>query len=119
MTILTNPKPIRLAPSQLTILAEKPIHSKVVTTINDQTVNVQVIRYRSCLKYLKSMRIKTKYQAHDPENKFNRGDLVTLQKCRPISKTKHHLAMPYVDPHGPRPDQNGDVVLNLPLQSAQ
>jgi small subunit ribosomal protein S17 len=97
----------------------KQVHGTVVCTTNDKTVNVRVIRYTIHPKYKTRVRKVKKFQAHDPENKFRIGDLVTLEKCRPISKTKHHMAVPYVDPHGPRGDESEEGVLNLPLQSDQ
>ena len=29
-----------------------------------------------------------KYHAHDESNEFHMGDLVTIEECRPLSKTK-------------------------------
>ena len=37
-----------------------------------------------CLKFRRS----SKLQAHDQENICSEGDLVTIQECRPLSKTK-------------------------------
>ncbi|KAJ4772518.1 hypothetical protein LUZ62_056775 [Rhynchospora pubera] len=116
-----GPKPplTPLPPSRLTIRALKPIHGKVICHTKDKTVNVRVIRYAIHPKYKKRMRAVRKLQAHDPENKFKIGDLVTLERCRPISKTKHLIAVPYVDPHTPKGGESTDGVLNLPLQSTQ
>ncbi|KAF3336713.1 30S ribosomal protein S17 [Carex littledalei] len=113
-----KPLPCPRQPVYPRIVALKPIHGKVICNTNDQTVNVRTIRYRIAPKYKKRVRVVRKFQAHDPENKFKIGDLVTLERCRPISKTKHHIAVPYVSPHLPK-GGDGDAVLNLPLQSAQ
>ncbi|KAJ4804723.1 hypothetical protein LUZ62_017289 [Rhynchospora pubera] len=119
LTSSAKPPPTPFPHSRLTIRALKPIHGKVICHTNDKTVNVRVIRYAISPKYKKRMRVVKKLQAHDPENKFKVGDLVTLERCRPISKTKHHIAVPYVDPHTPKGGESADGVLNLPLQSAQ
>jgi small subunit ribosomal protein S17 len=38
--------------------------------------------------YGKLIRRSTKIHAHDEQNTCGRGDLVTLEQCRPLSKTK-------------------------------
>jgi small subunit ribosomal protein S17 len=38
--------------------------------------------------YGKFMRRSTKYHAHDEKDECNIGDTVTIQECRPLSKTK-------------------------------
>ena len=38
--------------------------------------------------YKKILRRSTKIHAHDENNESGTGDLVTIQECRPISKTK-------------------------------
>lgn len=81
-------------PSQLMVRALKKLQGKVVCSTNDKTVKVEVVRLAIHPKYKKRVRKRKKYQAHDPDNKFKMGDLVELEKCRPISKTKTFLALP-------------------------
>ncbi|MBN8143077.1 30S ribosomal protein S17, partial [Vibrio vulnificus] len=59
-------------------------------------------------------------QAHDPQNQFQVGDLVQLEKCRPISKTKTFLAVP-VPERGRKEKRDGgeSKELGLPLESQQ
>ncbi|KAK7402295.1 hypothetical protein VNO78_14448 [Psophocarpus tetragonolobus] len=76
------------------IKAMKSMQGKVVCATNDKTVAVEVVRLAPHPKYKRRERKKKKYQAHDPDNQFNVGDLVLLQKTRPISKTKAFLALP-------------------------
>ena len=38
--------------------------------------------------YKKILRRSTKIHAHDENNESQTGDLVTIQECRPLSKTK-------------------------------
>jgi small subunit ribosomal protein S17 len=38
--------------------------------------------------YKKILRRSSKLQAHDQDNACNEGDLVTIQECKPLSKTK-------------------------------
>jgi len=81
-------------PSHLAVRAMKKLQGKVVCSTNDKTVKVEVVRLAIHPKYKKRVRKRKKYQAHDPDNKFKVGDLVELEKCRPISKTKAFLALP-------------------------
>jgi len=80
--------------SHLTVRAMKNLQGKVVSSTNDKTVKVEVVRLAIHPKYKKRVRKRKKYQAHDPDNKFKVGDLVELEKCRPISKMKTFLALP-------------------------
>jgi small subunit ribosomal protein S17 len=36
----------------------------------------------------KIMRVSKKYHAHDETNECNQGDVVVIEECRPLSKTK-------------------------------
>ncbi|KAM0849558.1 hypothetical protein ACQ4PT_053649 [Festuca glaucescens] len=58
------------------------------------TLGVEVVRLSRHPKCHRQERIKKKYQAHDPENRFRVGDVVELRRPRPISKTKNSLAVP-------------------------
>ncbi|XP_044486189.1 uncharacterized protein LOC123211488, partial [Mangifera indica] len=64
-----------------------------VCATNDKTVSVEVLRLDSHPNYKKRIRKKKKYQAHDPDNQFQVGDVVQLQRARPISKTKSFVAV--------------------------
>ncbi len=61
---------------------------KVVSTACDKTVTVLVIRSIKHPLYGKVVRKSKKYHAHDEHNLYELGDMVTIQECRPISKTK-------------------------------
>nr|NP_001365548.1 30S ribosomal protein S17, chloroplastic [Brachypodium distachyon] len=76
------------------ISAAKQLTGRVVTTKANKTVGVEVVRLAPHPKYHRRERIKKKYQAHDPDNQFKVGDVVELVRSRPISKTKHFLAVP-------------------------
>lgn len=66
-------------------------------------------------KYKKRIRMKKKYQAHDPDNQFQVGDIVQLRKTRPISKNKTFLAIPALK----RQSNNTSGDLDIPLESQQ
>ncbi|KAI4329240.1 hypothetical protein L6164_021528 [Bauhinia variegata] len=76
------------------IRAMKSMQGRVVCATNDKTVAVEVVRLAPHPKYKRRIRKKKKYQAHDPDNQFKVGDVVQLEKSRPISKTKTFIAVP-------------------------
>ncbi|BAF16274.1 small ribosomal subunit protein uS17c [Oryza sativa Japonica Group] len=100
------------AATALRIQAAKQLTGRVVTTKADKTVGVEVVRLAPHPKYKRRERIKKKYQAHDPDNQFKVGDVVELRRSRPISKTKHFLAVPL-----PPRDTRRKSQLLPPLQS--
>jgi small subunit ribosomal protein S17 len=54
----------------------------------DKTVVVKVERRYTHPVMQKTVRRAKKYHAHDPENAKKAGDMVRIQECKPISKTK-------------------------------
>ncbi|KAI4331248.1 hypothetical protein MLD38_029451 [Melastoma candidum] len=106
-----------------TIRAMKSLQGRVVRDVNDKTVSVEVTRLVPHPKYKRRVRKKKKYQAHDPDNVFKVGDLVQLEKCRPISKTKTFLAVPVpVKAKAAKPKEEDSAAegggLDIPLESA-
>jgi small subunit ribosomal protein S17 len=76
------------------VQAERKVNRKtrsgtVVSSKNDQTVIVAVNRATRHRLYGKVIRQTKRYPVHDPENEATVGDLVVIEECRPISKTKH------------------------------
>jgi len=61
----------------------------VSSTKMDKTVVVKVHIYKSHPKYKKKYRTTKKFYAHDPDNSCQKGDLVTIEEHRPLSKKKH------------------------------
>ena len=60
----------------------------VVSDVNDQTAIVAVTAAARHRLYRKVIRRTRRYPVHDPENRATVGDLVVIEECRPISKTK-------------------------------
>ncbi|MBM3140795.1 MAG: 30S ribosomal protein S17, partial [Chloroflexi bacterium] len=60
----------------------------VVSDKNDKTIVVEIVRQAPHRIYRKVIRRTKRYQVHDPENQATLGDLVRIEECRPISKTK-------------------------------
>ena len=60
----------------------------VTSDKNDQTVTVLVERRFTHPVLKKTIRKSKKYRAHDAQNQFKTGDMVRIQECAPVSKTK-------------------------------
>ncbi|OIW15865.1 hypothetical protein TanjilG_04400 [Lupinus angustifolius] len=101
------------------IKAMKSLQGKVVCATNDKTVAVEVVRLAPHPKYKRRVRKKKKYQAHDPDNQFKVGDLVLLQKSRPISKTKTFVALAAPDRGSKNVLEKGDLngEISIPFES--
>lgn len=61
---------------------------RVVTNVSHKTIAVLVERQVKHPMYEKTLRRARKFQAHDEDNACQVGDLVVIEECRPISKTK-------------------------------
>lgn len=66
----------------------RTLTGKVTSNKCDKTVTVIVERMVKHPVYGKYVRRSTKFHAHDEDNVAGQGDLVTIEACRPISKTK-------------------------------
>ena len=67
---------------------KKTLRGTVTSAKMQDTAVVAVLRYVKHPKYKKYMKITKKYHAHNPGNKAQEGDTVTIRSCRPLSKTK-------------------------------
>ena len=65
----------------------------VVSDKLDKTITVLVSRKVMHPVYKKYIKRSKKYSAHDEENKFRTGELVTIQENKPISKTKKWIVI--------------------------
>ncbi|MCX7183072.1 MAG: 30S ribosomal protein S17 [Nitrosospira sp.] len=66
----------------------RTLTGKVVSDKMNKTITVLVERKVKHPLYGKIVVRSKKYHAHDEDNAFVLGDLVTIRECRPISKTK-------------------------------
>jgi len=70
---------------------KKTLQGTVVSTANTDTAKVAVARYVKHSKYKKFMKKMKNFLVHDAGNTVKVGDKVTIEECRPISKTKHFV----------------------------
>jgi small subunit ribosomal protein S17 len=66
----------------------RTLTGRVTSAAMDKTVTVLVERRVKHPLYGKFMRRSTKVHAHDESNACGQGDLVRIEQCRPISKSK-------------------------------
>src|SRR5512141_467584 len=81
--------------------ARKPIIQtlvgRVVSDKMDKTVTVQVERRVKHPLYGKVVTKSSKYHAHDEKNEFKQGDLVEIEACRKLAKTKAYRVTRLID----------------------
>lgn len=71
--------------------SEKNTRALTGTVVSDKmnkTVTVLVERKVKHPLYGKIIRLSKKYHAHDENNEFHSGDVVVIEECRPLSRTK-------------------------------
>lgn len=66
----------------------RALTGRVVSDKMDKTVTVLVERRVKHPLYGKVIRLSKKYHAHDEANECHEGDVVVIEECRPLSKTK-------------------------------
>ena len=67
---------------------KRTVEGLVVSNKMDKSITVMVERKVPHPVYKKYVRRSTKIHAHDVSNECNEGDVVTIEPCRPLSKTK-------------------------------
>lgn len=60
----------------------------VISDRMDKTITVEVERRVKHPLYKKYVRRRTKLHAHDEDNTCRIGDTVSIEQCRPLSKSK-------------------------------
>ena len=68
--------------------APRTLVGQVISDKMDKTMTVLVERRVKHPLYKKYIRRSTKLHAHDEENACRVGDLVSIEQCRPLSKSK-------------------------------
>ena len=70
------------------IPTNRALQGRVVSDRMDKTVTVMIERRVKHPIYGKFVRRSTKVHAHDENNECRLGDVVVVEQCRPISKSK-------------------------------
>lgn len=66
----------------------KTLTGVVTSDVRDKTITVTVTSRETHPIYRKQYTVTRKYTAHDETNDARKGDTVTIEETRPISKTK-------------------------------
>jgi small subunit ribosomal protein S17 len=79
-------------------MPKRILQGVVVSDKADKTVVVLVERRFTHPLLKKTVRRTKKYHAHDDGNAAKMGDVVRIQECRPVSKTKSWALLDRVAP---------------------
>ncbi len=61
---------------------------RVISTKMDKTAVIKIDRRVKHQVLGKIITLSSKYKAHDENNQYNMGDIVEIQECRPLSRSK-------------------------------
>jgi small subunit ribosomal protein S17 len=74
--------------SEQAAVDNRTLQGRVVSDKMDKSITVEIERRVKHPLYGKFVRKTTKVHAHDENNDCQIGDLVVVEQCRPVSKTK-------------------------------
>jgi small subunit ribosomal protein S17 len=74
-------------------MPKRILQGVVVSDKNEKTVVVKVERRFTHPVMKKTVRQTKKYKAHDENNTFKVGDLVSIEESKPISKDKRWVVL--------------------------
>lgn len=76
---------------------QRTLTGTVVSDKMNKTVTVLVERKIKHPLLGKVMSVSKKYHAHDENNEFHAGDMVAIEECRPLAKTKSWRVVKRID----------------------
>ena len=68
--------------------AARTVSGRVTSNKMDKTITIRIERLEPHPLYGKYVRRTSKLHAHDANNECQEGDLVLIEQCRPLSKSK-------------------------------
>ena len=74
-------------------MPKRLLSGQVVSSNSNKTIVVKVTRRVKHKLYKKIISRSKKYHAHDENNEFKVGDIVSIIESKPISKTKTWIAL--------------------------
>lgn len=66
----------------------RSVSGRVISNKMDKSITVEIERRVKHPLYGKFIKRRTRLHAHDANNECGQGDLVQIEECRPMSKTK-------------------------------
>jgi len=79
---------------------QRSLTGSVTSAAMDKSVTVTIERRIKHPVYGKYIRRSTKLHVHDENNECNKGDIVVIEQCRPMSKTKSWRLVEIVEKAG-------------------
>jgi len=67
---------------------KRTLNGTVTSDKMEKTITVLVERKVKHPLLGKVIRVSKKYHVHDESNEYRQGDVVTIEECRPLAKTK-------------------------------
>ena len=77
-------------------MAARTLQGTVTSQKMNKTITVVVAGRTKHPKYGKCINLSTKYHVHDEQEVSKEGDIVLIQECKPISKTKNWMLVDVV-----------------------
>ena len=74
-------------------MPKRVMQGVVVSDKENKTITVRVERRFTHPIYKKVIRRSKRYAAHDENNAFKIGDIVSIRECRPVSRRKRWEAI--------------------------
>jgi len=75
----------------MTEQTSRTVQGRVVSNKMEKSITVAVERKVKHPIYGKFIKRTTKLHAHDETNQCNKGDVVIIRECRPLSKSKNWM----------------------------
>jgi small subunit ribosomal protein S17 len=69
-------------------MSRRVITGNVIANSQDKTITIRVVERKTHPLYRKQYSSTSKYRAHDPKNEAQIGDLVEIEECPPVSRSK-------------------------------
>jgi len=79
---------------------QRTLTGSVTSDAMDKSITVKIDRRIKHPVYGKSISRSTKLHVHDENNQCNKGDIVVIEQCRPMSKTKSWRLVEVVEKAG-------------------
>ena len=73
-------------------ISKNHAYSGKIIRQKENTIIVEVKRQVRHIKYGKILKISFRYMAHNPNSKYQIGDIIKIKPCRPYSRRKRWIA---------------------------
>lgn len=78
-------------------MPKKILEGIIINDTLDKTVSILVERTIMHHKYKKVIKKSAKYHAHDPDNKYKKGERIRIEESKPFSKLKKWIVIKSIE----------------------